>query len=221
MDELIQAMSVPELRQFKTQFKDKPSIGTIIDGYIATKEKAEAEAKAAEAYDAKVAKLANLPAPPPGYPLYVHLQWEEVETEDTSQAPEEVEVVAEPAVTDKDGNIITPAVMATEQRYPKVKQFQWVNKQQWVAPKQGKSTNGNGGGKRQGTFGYLEPGKPISQLGTFKDGMAVVAYANANMAQFHLSQPIDPEKEGGGNSYRALQAHNIYELNDDGTIRPH
>jgi len=125
MDELIQAMSIAELENFKTTYKDNGSITKIVDGYIEVKARQEAQARAKEDFSKAIGKLvAKLPHPDDVHNIY--LAWREVEVEDTTHEGEEVELVVTPAVVNDEGNITTPAVMGKERRYPKVMVYQWV-----------------------------------------------------------------------------------------------
>ena len=108
MDELIQAMSIPELEKFKASYPTNESIQKIVDGYIAVRHQEEAKIKAKAEFEATIAKLVGkLPHPDDVYNVY--LAWREVEIEDTSQAPEEVVVNG-----------------TKELRHPKTKVAKWV-----------------------------------------------------------------------------------------------
>lgn len=126
MEELINAMSDEDLAGMKTKYSDNPSVVTLIDGILETRNKALAQAKAKAKFEGGIAKLfVNLPHPEDTYNVYA--RWAEVEVEDTTkEALEEVEIVDAQAILDDDGKIVTEAVTHTEARYPTVKVFKWV-----------------------------------------------------------------------------------------------
>ena len=125
MDALIQAMSIPELEKFKEQYKTNESIVKIVDGYIETKVREEAQAKAKADFAKAIEKLiGKLPHPDDVHNVY--LRWAEIEVEDTSVEPEMVDVVIAPAEVDKDGSILTEAITESQPRYPTTKQWMWV-----------------------------------------------------------------------------------------------
>lgn len=92
MEELIQAMSIPELENFKKTYEANESVTKIIDGYIEVKTRELAQAKAREDFGKAIGKLVDrLPHPEDIHNIY--LAWREVEVEDTSQ--EAVELAPE------------------------------------------------------------------------------------------------------------------------------
>lgn len=125
MEELIQAMSNEDLAKLKQDHEDSQSIATLVDGILEARANEVEQAKAKKAFEAGIAKLfAKLPHPEDVHNVYI--RWADVEVEDKSAEPEEVEVVVTPAEINKDGKITTPAVMGKEKRYPTIKGFAWV-----------------------------------------------------------------------------------------------
>lgn len=125
MDELIQAMSIPELQKFKGQYSDNDSIVKIVDGYIEVKQKQVAQEKAKADFTRVIARLINK-LPHPNDVHNVYMRWAEVEVEDTSGEPEMVNITTKEAVLDKDGSVIESAVSEEQPRYPKHMEYQWV-----------------------------------------------------------------------------------------------
>ena len=78
MDELIRAMTIPELENFKTTYKDNDSVTKIIDGYIEVKGREVAQAKAKADFEKAVGKLVSK-LPHPDDVHNVHMRWVEVE----------------------------------------------------------------------------------------------------------------------------------------------
>lgn len=106
MDGLIQAMSDTDLAELKAKYSDQPSVATLIDGILETRQAEAEQTKAKTQFTNGIAKLfAKLPHPEDVYNVYA--RWAEVEVE-TGEA-EEVEVNGE-----------------TEMRTPMAKVFQWV-----------------------------------------------------------------------------------------------
>ncbi len=196
MDELIQAMSIPELQTFKETYKDNQSITTIIDGYIEVKTRQEAQDKAKEDFGKAIEDLATykvetitnkkghtkqvargLPPPPDGV-HNVYLAWREVDVEDTSQEPEMVDVVVTQAIMDGDGNITTPAVVEPQPRYPTVKSPQWVvelNKGFTI----GKAASGGNGipsTNKRGVTVHKRNGTSLELVGNFPSGQVAANY---------------------------------------------
>ena len=195
MDELIQAMSISELRKFRNQYKDNASVCKIVDGYIEIKVKEEArEAIRLQYMEAVALHLANFPKLSrdldlsewdykalyqrymdffPHVPSVNNLYsgWREVEVEDTTQEPEVVEIVDEIEVVDDKGHITTPAVTHTEPRYPTTKVSQWVvelNKGFAVA----KSGGGNAkpGLNKQAITIWKRSGTELQEVGKYRSG---------------------------------------------------
>ena len=187
MDELIQAMSIPELQHFKEQYAGNESIIKIVDGYIVVKEQEIAKAKAKDEFGKVIAKMvAKLPHPDDV--LNVHLRWAEVEVEDTSQEPEEVEVEG-----------------VKELRYPKIKMFQWVvelNKGFQVSKTSSGGNQVSGTSKRAITVKRIE-GESLVPVGNFH---------SANEACKHLRLII-----GGDSANRVLQRDGYLSQACDGT----
>ena len=72
MDELIQAMSIPELEDFKEHYKNSESVTKIIDGYIEVKTRQEAQAKAKADFEKAIGKLlGKLPHPEDVHNIYM------------------------------------------------------------------------------------------------------------------------------------------------------
>lgn len=72
MDELIQAMSIPELEDFKTKYEGNESVTKIIDGYIEVKTRQEAQAKAKADFEKAIGKLiGKLPHPEDVHNIYM------------------------------------------------------------------------------------------------------------------------------------------------------
>lgn len=72
MDELIQAMSIPELVDFKTKYEGNESVTKILDGYIEVKTRQEAQAKAKADFEKAIGKmLGKLPHPDDVHNIYM------------------------------------------------------------------------------------------------------------------------------------------------------
>ena len=128
MMDLIEAMSDEELDRAIGLYKDNPKVMELLNGIITGRATEAEQAKLTAKFSKGIEKLFATLAHPEGI-MNVYACWAEVEVEDTEAGQaEEVEVVDTPAITDKDGKVTTPAVMVTELRYPKVKQYQWVVK---------------------------------------------------------------------------------------------
>lgn len=187
MDALIQAMSIPELENFKANYKDNESVTKILDGYIEVKGREAIQAKAKLDFAKAIGKLADkLPHPDDVHNVY--LRWAEVDVEDTTLEAEEVEIVVTPAVTDGEGNVTTPAVKEMQTRYPMHKANQWVvelNKGFSV----GKSSSQPTTSKRAITLNKRQ-GQTLEFVGN---------YASASKACEALSIPI-----GGDSATRVL-----------------
>ena len=124
--DVLEVMSIPELEQFKAQYKDNESIIKIVDGYIIIKNQEVVEAKLVEDFNKVVDKFSGkLPNPPSGiHNLY--FGWAEVEVDDTSKASEDVTIVDSIPEVNDDGAIVTEAVSHTEKRYPQMKSWAWI-----------------------------------------------------------------------------------------------
>ena len=111
MDDLIQAMSIKELEEFKVTYKDNESASRILDGYIEAKKREEEKEQAKADFEKQIAKLTTkLPHPEDIYNVY--LRWAEVD--EPTGGTEEVEVV------DVEGN------KTMEMRTPTTKVYKWV-----------------------------------------------------------------------------------------------
>ncbi len=150
MDELMQAMSIADLRKFKTTYKGNESVTKIIDGYIEVKVKVEAQVVAkAQFTDVVEAMINKLPHPETIHNIY--MRWAEIEVED--EEAEAVEVMI-------DGE--------TEMRKPKHKEFQWIvelNKGFTVGKAKGDVT----AGKRAVTV-FRRDGNNLVLVGNFPTG---------------------------------------------------
>lgn len=125
MEELINAMSDEDLAGLKAKYSDNPSVVTLIDGILATRAKTAEQAVAMASFTKGIAKtFAKLPHPDNIHNVYA--RWAEVEVEDTTQEPEMVDITTKQAVTDKDGNVLEPAVIEPQPRYPTHKEWGWV-----------------------------------------------------------------------------------------------
>jgi len=209
MDELIQAMSIPELEKFKEQYSDNVSIIKIIDGYIVTKTQELAKAKAKEDFESHLDT--NQPPPPPDGIYNIYYAWKDVEVEvdNTSLEPEEVEVVKKQAKIDKDGNIVKPAVMETELRYPKTTETrkQWVvdTNKGFEVPKSGSAKTTIS--KRAITIKGIE-GDSVMSIGNFRSCAEGCRYLKLACAG----------SLGGSENGRTVLMRNGYVVNDyDGT----
>lgn len=130
------------LKALQVQFKDNPNVLALVNASLATIEAVEAEEKKRLDFE-KSLNAIKLTAPPNGvYNVFGH--YTEVEVDDKAQAKVEVEIVKDKAVLDENGNIIKPAVMAKEMRYPKIKVMQWV----WVVNHVCKGQNSSQANKR-------------------------------------------------------------------------
>lgn len=120
MDELIKAMSNDELLAIKNQHPDNASVTNLIDGVLATRAKEVEQEKVKANFVKDVEKLiAKLVFPDDVNNLYIHPAT--VDVEDTSQEPVATPITIEPAILDKDGKIVTPAITETQDRYPTTK----------------------------------------------------------------------------------------------------
>ncbi len=97
MDELIQAMSIAELTNFKATYKENESITKIIEGYIEVKTRQEAQAKAQADFAKAIAKLADKLSHPEDI-HNVYLAWAKGEEPIPDSEPEEVMVDGEPTM---------------------------------------------------------------------------------------------------------------------------
>ena len=156
MDELIQAMSIPELENFKVQYKDNDSVTKIVDGYIAIKEsevlKQTAMLDFTKTLDKTMGKLVH----PEGI-HNIYIAWREVEVDDTSQEPEIVETTNPDTLE-----------IVSESRYPKVMISKWVSElnKGFQVSKTGKAiatTN-----KRAITIKKINPDDTLSIVGNFR-----------------------------------------------------
>lgn len=183
MDELIQAMSIDELVRFKEQYAANESVTKIVDGYIETKTRQEAQVKAREDFVKVIDKMVNkLPHPDDVHNVY--FAWREVEEEDKTQEAEEVEIV------------YTDGEKGTEVRYPKVKVDKWVvelNKGFQIA--KGTSTASSATSKRAITV-HKRNGTSLEFVGNF---------TNATKACEHLELIV-----GGDSAMRVLTVRNPY-----------
>ena len=177
MDELIQAMSIPELHDFKARYPDNGSLLTIIDGHIKIKTREEVQGKAREAFGKAIGKLVDkLPHPDDVHNVF--LRWVEVEVEDTSQEPEEV------TIHEVDG-----IEAHVETRYPRSKVWQWeaeFNKGFQV----GKATNSQPSSNKRAITLYKRNGLQNELVGNF---------TSASKACEHIRVPI-----GGDSAPRVL-----------------
>lgn len=121
--ELINAMSKEDLEGVKEKHADNESIVKLIDGIMEARVREEAEVRAKLDFEKGITRMfAKLPHPEGVHNIYT--RWGEVEI--PNGEPEEVETVLTPAITDKEGNTTTPAVMTKETRTPTRKEFQWI-----------------------------------------------------------------------------------------------
>lgn len=194
MDELIQAMSIPELKQFAKQFEGNESIQAIVNGAIETKKQEESRAKLVKQFEAKVESLSSLPEPPPGvHNIYMSYQSVTEEVDDTDKPQEEVDIITTPAIQDKDGNITKPAVHDKQMRYPKktVTVSKWVvetNKAMTVTKGSGSSREPSRKVKKMyrkesdGSLTAIESPEPIRTWSDWVD------YLNEHTALLHTDE---------------------------------
>ena len=115
-DALLVSVSDDDLAMLETKY---PQLSIPIQAEQ-TRRRVEAEqAKLKTTFEAKVAKLLNLPVPPEGI-HNLFLTYQEVELEDAMEVP----ITKNQAILDSDGKIITPAVVEVEMRKPKV--MKWI-----------------------------------------------------------------------------------------------
>lgn len=204
MDELIQAMSNDELEAIKTKHSDNPSILTLIDGILETRVKEAEQVQAKAKFTSGITKLFDkLPHPEDIYNVVA--RWSIVDEVDTTAEPEEVEIVETPAEVDKDGKIITPAVMVTESRQPTVQVSKWI-----VETNKGITVRAAGGG------GNGEP-KTSKRAITVKkiEGDTLIPkgnFASASKACEHLKLTI-----GGDSATRVLSREGYMTVPYEGT----
>lgn len=193
-DELINAMSNEDLKALKTKYPKNQSIVTLIDGILGARANQEAEAKAKAKFTNGIAKLFDkLPHPSDVHNVYI--RWSEVEVEDTSEDPEEVDIVLEPAINNGEGKITTPAVMGKEMRLPLTKVFKWV-----VEVNKGfepKAANGNATASKRAITLYRHNTEGADEL--------VGNYQSASKACSHLKITI-----GGDSATRVLTREGYY-----------
>ena len=174
MDELIQAMSIAELKTFRVQYQSNESIVKILDGYIEVKEREEAEAKARADFAKAIGKLTEkLPHPEDIHNVY--LVWREVDVEDTSQEAEMVDIVVKVAEMDGDGRITEPAVIEPQPRYPTTKVNMWVvelNKGFQVV----KATNGTPSTTKRAITLHKRSGTQLVPIGNFPSASKACEY---------------------------------------------
>jgi len=163
MDSIFEAMTITELKDFKTHYEANEGVSNQIDGYIEVKVKAEAQAKAKADFEKAIGKLiGKLPHPDDVHNIY--MKWVEVEEEDTSQDQVEVDIV------NPDTHEHT-----SEMRYPKVMVNKWVvetNKGFTVG--KGKTT-GNGASKRAITVNKRD-GQSLVMVGNFPSASKACEY---------------------------------------------
>ena len=113
MEELIKAMSDEDLVALKDKYADNPSVATLIEGILETRNKEAEQVKAKAQFASGLSKLlAKLPHPEDVHNIYI--RWAEVDVPIEGGVAEDVDVV------DADGNT------TTESRIPMGKEFQWV-----------------------------------------------------------------------------------------------
>ena len=96
VEELIKAMSNEDLQALKAKYADNESIAKLIDGILGARQVEAAKVKAEADFQAKVLKLAKLPAPPENvHNLY--LRWAEVD-EPTGEPEVEVMIDGKPVM---------------------------------------------------------------------------------------------------------------------------
>ena len=113
MDAIIKAMSDAQLEALKEEHSKNQTIVTLVEGILEARVKEAEQSKLKAQFEASVTKLFSKLAHPEAI-LNIYARWSEVEEEDTTKEPEEVEVI------DTEGNKVK------EMRLPKVKTFKWI-----------------------------------------------------------------------------------------------
>lgn len=129
-DVLIGAMSNEDIAELKTKHANEPSVITLLDGILETREKEAVQVKAKIDFEKGITKLLDkLPHPDGVHNIYV--LWAEVDIPDG-----EPEVLAEDVC-------LTNGLELGTTRQASHKEYQWVAKVNYAV----KATSGNGGGK--------------------------------------------------------------------------
>lgn len=200
MDELINAMSNQDLMELEAKYPDNTSVVTLIEGILATREAEAVQAKAMEKFTKGIAKtFASLPHPDGIYNVYA--RWAEVDI--PSGEPEVVEVIDTPAEVDKDGNIITPAIIVQDMRQPTVKGMAWVVEVNYAIKSSGSASDGTPKTSKRAITVYKREGLTLVNKGN---------YASASKACEAMSLPI-----GGDSANRVLARDGYITEAYDGT----
>ena len=128
-DTLLASVSTEDLVSLETKY---PQLSIPIQAELARREAVATATKVKADFEAKVAKFINLPNPPEGI-HNILLTYREVELEEAVEIP----IIKKQAVLNSKGRIITPAVVETEMRKPKV--MRWIPETNHVCKITGKS----------------------------------------------------------------------------------
>ena len=208
MEELIQAMSIPELEVFKTTYKDNESVCKVIDGYIEVKVATEVQAKAQEAFGKAIGKMVDK-LPHPDNVHNVYLAWQEVEEEDTTQEADSIVVFNKDgtplgceveALSDDQKKELDKGDLVLECRYPLVKLHKWI-----VTLNKGFVVNRSGSGN--GGVTSSKRGITVSKRGEANPSQLELVgnFPNASKACEHLKLLL-----GGDSGTRVLQREGLF-----------
>jgi len=163
MNELLEAMSIAELKRFKSQYKNNEAVCKIVDGYIEARLKEEQANKAKDTLKTSLLDtLSKLDKPDDLYNIY--LRFAEVEEVDEDAEAVEVEIV------DDDGN------KHTELRKPTRKVKQWVVEFNKAFTVISKSSGGSNGSKRAISVYKHHTDKADELIGHFPTGSDACKY---------------------------------------------
>lgn len=183
MPAIYDAMSIDDIQKQIEMYQDNPSVVAILNGYIEVKRKELVSKQVEVNFNKEVQKLVDklnkMEKPNTVYNIYIPHR--EVEEEDTTQEPEEVEVTNEAGETVK------------EVRYPKIKNKKWISElNKGFQVRTSTSASGKTSvSKRAITVKRINPDDTLSTVGNFP---------SASIACKHLSIPT-----GGDSATRVLQ----------------